>query len=137
MTSVSKLFFSKILVLKPFETETIYSVLLVLVQDLLENIKDSFETDLDMELDTFSQDEEEFVNQVYRGVSTLCELRKKHLFCSQTLKSPPPFADIDETKKVGFFANSRCFFRLCKQKNSFSPDVYGQGSNLPSVVLRI
>jgi hypothetical protein len=34
------------------------------LQDLFENIQDSFETDLDMDLDNFGREEAEFASQV-------------------------------------------------------------------------
>jgi len=41
----------------------------LVIQDLLENIKDSFETDLDMDLDNFDPDEQHFVSQGFQEFS--------------------------------------------------------------------
>jgi len=41
----------------------------LVIQDLLENIKDSFETDLDMDLDNFDPDEQHFVTQGFQEFS--------------------------------------------------------------------
>jgi len=43
---------------------TFFSILKLLLQDLFENIKENFDADLEMELDSFSQDEPAFVDQV-------------------------------------------------------------------------
>jgi len=48
----------------PFSFFVNLSVILFFLQDLFENIQEGFETDLDMDLESFTQGETEFAGQV-------------------------------------------------------------------------